>query len=507
MEKKVLIAGAGPSGLVLALWLTKTGVPIRIIDKAEKAGTTSRATVFHARNLECYHQMGIDKIALERSIGFKEMNVWVKGKRVARLPFGDAGGTISPYPYALIFQQDHHEAMLIEQLEQLGVRVERSTELLSFEDTGNGIRALIKKPSGETETDAALYLAGCDGAHSVVRHQIGAEFAGATYENIFYVADLQIKGPVADGKMHTALDHADFLAVFPMKGEGRVRLIGCIRQDVEDNATLNWEDVSKDIIKTLNIEVVEVKWFSTYRIHHRVANHFRKGNAFLAGDAGHIHSPVGGQGMNTGIGDAINLAWKLSAIIRQQAPLALLDTYEQERIAFARTLVSTTDRAFSFIDRRSRLAALVRTRVAPHLVSFLFLFPAMRRLVFKTISQTQIKYGNSTLSAGDKGSIGPGNRLPWVKFGEDTDNFAPLISMDWQIHCYGKPSKEVMEICRQRSIPLHAFTYNNTAKEAGLKEDAIYVIRPDGYIGYLALRSNAENLLVYLNNWGVATFD
>src|SRR5439155_1421017 len=162
------------------------------------------------------------------------------------------------------------------------------------------------------------YLAGCDGAHSRVRDGLGIGFPGGTYDHLFYVADVEARGAVMNGALHAALDTTDFLIVFPLKRDGHARLIGTMREEAErPHEQLSWDDVSKRVIEWIGIDVARVNWFSTYRVYHRVADHFRAGRAFLAGDAAHIHSPVGGQGMNTGIGDAVNLAWKLAAVVQQ----------------------------------------------------------------------------------------------------------------------------------------------------------------------------------------------
>ena len=199
-----------------------------------------------------------------------------------------------------------------------------------------------------------------------MRGAIGAGFPGGTYRQVFYVADVEAAGPSVDGELHVDLDEADFLAVFPLAGEGRARLIGTVRDERADHADdLTFEDVSAEAIEHMHVEVRRVNWFSTYHVHHRVTDHFRKGRAFLLGDAAHIHSPAGGQGMNTGIGDAINLAWKLAAVLNGRAPDALLDSYEAERIGFARRLVASTDRVFSLATADGRFAEFVRTRLAP----------------------------------------------------------------------------------------------------------------------------------------------
>jgi len=156
----------------------------------------------------------------------------------------------------------------------------------------------------------------------------------------------------------------------------------------------------------MQLGAAQVNWFSTYRVHHRVAPRFREGRAFLLGDAAHVHSPVGGQGMNTGIGDAINLAWKLAAVLKGEAGAAILDTYEPERIAFARRLVETTDRGFTIVTRQGRLARLVRTRLVPAIAPAVFRIPAMRRLFFRTVSQINVSYHDSALSEGKTGVKG-----------------------------------------------------------------------------------------------------
>jgi 2-polyprenyl-6-methoxyphenol hydroxylase-like FAD-dependent oxidoreductase len=347
----VLIIGAGPTGLVLALWLVKLGVRVRIIDKTEEPGTTSRALAVQARTLEFYSQVGLADAVIAQGRRVIAANLWVAGKKAARGVFGDMGAGLSPFPFALIYPQDEHERLLIDELSKVGVEVERRTELLKFENSIDGVRAELKRPNGVLETCEAVYIAGCDGAHSTVRDALGIGFPGGTYAHLFYVADVEAKGAAMDGELHVGLDATDFLAVFPLKGEGRARLIGTVRDQAEDqHDTLSWDDVSQRVIEWMHIEVARVNWFSTYRVHHRVADHFREGRAFLLGDAAHIHSPVGGQGMNTGIGDAVNLAWKLAAVLHGRAKPSLLDSYEPERIAFARRLVATTDQAFTGVE-------------------------------------------------------------------------------------------------------------------------------------------------------------
>jgi 2-polyprenyl-6-methoxyphenol hydroxylase-like FAD-dependent oxidoreductase len=468
------VVGAGPTGLTLALWLARRGVEVRIIDKTEGPGTTSRALVVHARTLEFFQQLGIADEAIRRGRKFAGMRLWAHGEERGHIVLGDIGAGLSPFPFMLILPQDETERLLVEELDKLGVAVERRTELISFEDTGPNVVATL----GNGETCRCLYLAGCDGTHSTVRHGLGIEFSGATYAHMFYVADVDAAGPMINGDLNLALDSADFLAVFPMPGEGKARLIGTVKADSEDAARkLRWEDVSTAILKQLEVKVQRVNWFSTYHVHHRVAKSFGKGRAFLLGDAAHIHSPVGGQGMNTGIGDAVNLAWKLAMEVEGRADEKLLESYEAERIAFARRLVATTDRAFTFVTNDGVIARRMREDVAPRVLPKVMSVDSVRRYMFRTISQVLIDYRQSPLSSGRAGRVHGGDRLPWVG-----DNYAPLKSLDWQVHVYGRAPNTPAAADK----PLHAFPWDDAARAAGLEENVLYEIRPDGYIGSIA---------------------
>src|SRR5580658_4641778 len=502
-DTDVFIAGAGPTGLVLALWLTRLGVSVRIVDKTAEPGTTSRALAVQARTLEFYNQMGLADAVVERGQRVVAANLWVAGRKAAHLLFGEMGAGISPFSYALVFPQDEHERLLIDRLGKLGVQVERQTELLGFEKASGGVLARLKRLDGTEETCAAAYIAGCDGAHSVVREALQIGFPGGQYAHLFYVADVEASGATMNGELHVALDPADFLAVFPLKGDGRARLVGTVREEAEhQHEDLSWNDVSKRVIDWMRIDVKRVNWFSIYRVHHRVANNFRRGRAFLLGDSAHIHSPVGGQGMNTGIGDAVNLAWKLAAVLHQRANASILDSYEPERIGFARRLVATTDRAFTGVTSRNALARLVRLQIVPLIFPFLFKFAKVRRLLFRTVSQTAVNYRGSSLSEGRAGEVHGGDRLPWVKTGVDganADNFKPLTSMDWQIHVYGEATPELGTLSGARKLALHVFAWRSEMGRIGLARNAAYLIRPDGYVALADPDGSATAIESYLD--------
>jgi len=478
----ILIIGAGPTGLVLALWLTKLGVKVRIVDKTAEPGTTSRALGVQARTLELYRQLDLTDAVVKRGHKVPAVNLWVKGEPATRLPFERIGSDLTPYPFLHIFPQDQHERLLIDRLEAVGVSVERRTELVGFTDEGERVIARLQGSEGREETCEASYIAGCDGARSTVRETIGTGFPGGSYRQLFYVADVEAAGRALDGELHVDLDEADFLAVFPLAGTGRARLIGTVRDERADRAdTLTFHDVSDRAIKHLKVDVRKVNWFSTYHVHHRVTEHFRKGRAFLLGDAAHIHSPAGGQGMNTGIGDAINLAWKLAAVLAGRASDELLDSYEAERIGFARRLVATTDRVFSFVTAEGRIADIIRARIAPVVLPAAMAFEAAREYLFRTVSQITLNYRGGPLSAGAAGHVHGGDRLPWVP-NDGKDNFEPLATMTWQVHVYGLASSELAAWCASHDVPLHVFDWRSEHEAAGLARDAIYLLRPDSYV-------------------------
>jgi hypothetical protein len=225
-----------------------------------------------------------------------------------------------------------------------------------------------------------------------------------------------------------------------------------------------------------------------------VASQFRVGRCFLAGDAAHIHSPAGGQGMNTGIGDAINLAWKLAQVLHAGAHGALLDTYQAERLSFARKLVTTTDRAFQLVVSQGAGGQLLRNWLVPHVFPMLTGFTAARRTLFKTVSQVQIHYPDSLLSGGRAGEIIGGDRLPWVPQADGGDNFVPLASLGWQLHVYGKTDPLLAAAAQVLHLPLHAWPWTETAGEAGLLEDAAYLIRPDMHVALALPRQELDAL-------------
>jgi hypothetical protein len=243
-------------------------------------------------------------------------------------------------------------------------------------------------------------------------------------------------------------------------------------------------------------------WLKRLGVRVRIVTMRIKGRGFLLGDAAHIHSPVGGQGMNTGIGDAVNLAWKLAAVLHRGANASLLDSYEPERIAFARRLVATTDLAFTGVTSRGAIARLMRLRVVPFLFPLLFKVATVRRLMFRTVSQTAVNYRGSSLSQGRAGKVHGGDRLPWVKTdvnGVDVDNFKALTSLDWQVNLYDEATPELRTVCNARKLRLNVFSWHPEMGRVGLAREAVYLMRPDGYVALADPSGQRRAITSYLD--------
>lgn len=508
MQKpQVLIVGAGPTGLVLALSLAYQGIHVRIIDKNSKPGEASRAIVIQARTLEFYRQLGFADEAVKRGIRVEEVHFCKGGKEIHKLRFGDFGRDLSPFPFALAFAQDEHEELLMEELNHRGVYVERDTELVNLVELENKVQASLKRGDlvQQCEVD---YLCGCDGAHSTVREKLNLSFTGGTYEQLFYVADVMTlhhsnNDKISENGLSVALAKDTFCIILPVRKTGALRLIGIVPTDEIQDGKITFESMQPMLEKLTGLHIQSLNWFSTYHVHHRIAEKFRERRVFLLGDAAHIHSPAGGQGMNTGIGDSVNLAWKLALILKGRAGDLLLDTYETERMAFARTLVATTDRVFRFMVKTSWFGRLWRIWVFPAILSFFLQFHIARRMFFQLISQVRIHYRKSAISVGKVDKLSAGDRLPYVQFeGENerkkNDNFQPLQSLNWQIHIYGRADEHLKNAADQYGLELHLFEWSYSAKKAGFVQNALYLIRPDGYIGFIDKHQNLEILKIYL---------
>ena len=465
----VLVAGAGPAGLMLANWLTRLGVHCVVVDRKEGPTRESRALIVQARSLEIYDQLGMGERIDSAGRHVTSASLWEGSEQAAHIEVGAWGTGLTPHPYIFTLEQSRNEELMLAYLREQGGEVEWQTALERWEPAEDGVAATLSSAEGEREL-RAKYLCAADGASSPVREAIGVSFDGSTNPHRFYVADVFAGGSLGEGDFNMMLGTGTLAIVVPMPEEGRWRIIGVVPAEVLDQNEPGFEDVRPILRDDFGIEVSEVRWFASYHVHHRVAGSFREGPAFLLGDAGHIHSPVGGQGMNTGLCDAHNLAWKLALVSSGRCADELLDTYDAERRPFAEKLINSTDKMFGLATSDNPLVAAMRGRVVPELLPNLAKAPALGPRFFGLISQTHVEYDSV---------LGAGRRLPW-----SGDNFEPLRSARPQLHFYGQAPEEAREWLRRRQglVDLSELPWGEGAESAGLERDTGYLVRPDGYI-------------------------
>lgn len=502
MAIDVLIVGAGPTGLMLANQLGRRGIRATIIDRHSGPAQQTRAMAVQARTLEIYSKLGLADRALELGTPGNGANMWVQGRLKARIPFEEMGKNLSPFPYVLMLGQDDNERIMGELLRRWNVAIQWNTELIALEQHDTHVTATIKDANGSTRTIEAAYVAGCDGGRSAVRELNKIGFPGAPYEHSFFVADTEATGPMVPNELNVYLWPTGFHLYFPMHGTNRWRVIGILPQALETKPDLTFTD----LIPSLRHEGGAVTftsclWFSTYRIQHRRTEHFRDRRCFLLGDAAHVHSPMGGQGMNTGLQDAYNLAWKLGLVVSRRANDTLLDSYEVERLPVADRLLSTTDRAFTFVVSDSWFGGFFRTKVFPNVAALAMGRERVRRAAFRTISQIGITYRESPLSRtlGGMPAAAPqaGDRFPWLRLtfqGKDRreDLFQRLDDTQFNLLAIGQPAPMVERLGLGDLLQVHVvpFEGENVAalRTVSITAPSFYLLRPDGHVGLAGTR-------------------
>lgn len=488
----VIIVGAGPTGLALACQLIRYGIDLVIVDKKESTTPYSKAIGVQARTLEIYEQIGLADKLIDLGLVVEKVKMFAGGKMRGEAEFRSLGEGMSPYPYILMAEQGAHEALLYEHIRSHGRDVEWNTELKSFTQAERGVTATLS--TGETID--AKYLVACDGAKSPVRHQLNLKFEGSTFERMFYVADVELDWPHGHDALQVFLLKDQLLVFFPLKGERRFRIVGTFPEEfAKEEGDVLYEEIETQINRDaeLKIDITKVNWFSTYKVHTRHVDKFSVGRVFLAGDAAHIHSPAGAQGMNTGIQDGYNLAWKLAWVLGGNSSVELLNTYNEERLPNAKQLTKTTDRFFGLAAGPDPVLAFTRIYIFPYIAQFLFSIDAVKRFVFPRVSQIAINYEDDSLSQ-QEGSfkVKAGDRMPWLEI-DGRSIYDDLREPRFHLVVFhdGKteipPLDEELLKSWEGRVDSHFYSlYPHVAEVFGATKSFFMILRPDNYVGLLS---------------------
>ena len=525
----VLVVGAGPTGLALAAQLEAFGTGVRIVDRQLDRAHESRALAIQPRTLEVLAGLGLADLLVERGNPAVRLQLHAGGRTV-EAPLFDTGLADTAYPFLLFLSQATTEAILGDHLSRRGITVERGTELTGLDQGAGHVRCAVTHRDGRVEAVEARYVVGCDGAHSTVRARAGIGFAGSSYPQTFVLADLDADGLRPD-TAHVFLSRAGMLFFFPLAEPAPWRLLGWPLDPAAPTRSapsLADLQVLVDAYAADPPALPEPVWTTWFRLHHRHATAYRAGGAFVAGDAAHVHSPAGAQGMNTGIQDAVNLGWKLALVTGGRADASLLDTYEAERRPVGRDVLRFTDRAFRIATSTAPVPRFARTRIAPRLARLATRLPAVRAAGFRAMSQLAVDYRDSAAVTEDRPRPRrrprPGDRLPDAPLRRDG---APTT-----LHraCAGPrftllrtgPSRGGPDALAPRYgrlvAPLHVSrrpdpgalhdTDGTAHRRLGVDPDGgpeHVLVRPDGHVAYRARGAEEGGLHAYLARWFPAT--
>ncbi len=538
-----LIVGAGPTGLTLAAQLRAFGVRFRIVDRALDRVHESRALAVQARSLEVLQSLGLGEALVQRGNPSIRVAIHFEGRMAAGVRLADFGSTDTRFPFILFVSQAETEAVLGDHLAAAGVTVERGVELVAFVPGPGGVHCTLRDRHGREERVGTRYLAGCDGAHSTVRTGAGIPFEGDAYLQDFLLGDVEVDGPLEHGMLHSFPGRRGVAIFFPLGSPATWRVIamsgsatdraprgtGAPNESMTSELALDELQGAVDGATGGALRLRDPEWLTHFHLHHRQARHYRAGRVFLAGDAAHIHSPVGAQGMNTGIQDAWNLGWKLALVARGAAYETLLDSYEAERWPVGRLLLRSTDRAFALFTRvmsASTIAAWIRRTVAARVLPRILTSKRLRAFAFRFISELGIHYRNSPVVTEGKPRLraGPraGDRLPdapVLRDGRSTYLQQELAGPRLQLLLCGVPQTwdraRVTELTAQYAglLVVHHLTTSESPgamidrggealRRLGVRavsDAAQYLVRPDGHIGFRCAGRDLQAVAGYLD--------
>jgi 2-polyprenyl-6-methoxyphenol hydroxylase-like FAD-dependent oxidoreductase len=527
---EVLVIGAGPTGLTMAAQLAAFGTAVRLIDRQPDRVHESRALAIQPRTLEVLAGLGITPTLLERGQRAVQLRLHL-ARRVVSLRLFDLGLADTAYPFLLFLSQAETERVLGDHLTQQGVWTERGTELVGLDPAAEHVTCRLRHPDGREETVTARYVVGCDGAHSTVRHQAGIGFRGGTYPQTFLLADLEVDG-LEPGAAHAYLTGAGMLFFFPLGTPATWRMLAMRppgdQTPADAEVTLAELRAITARSTTDQLRLRDPVWMTRFRLHLRGATRYQSGRVFLAGDAAHVHSPAGAQGMNTGIQDAANLAWKLALVGAGAATPDLLGTYQPERGPVGRWVLRFTNRAFTVATSTNPLVRLARTQL-PRLAPLALRATPVRAAAFRTVAQLAIDYRHSPAATNgpDPPRRGPkaGDRLPDAPLLRDrqpTTLHAATAAPSFHLLLCGptnswpaaattmlpQPYAGLVAVHHLSREPAPAALHDpdgTALRRLGLNpagtHTAHYLVRPDGHVAYAAGGTDLAGLHAYLARW------
>jgi 2-polyprenyl-6-methoxyphenol hydroxylase-like FAD-dependent oxidoreductase len=491
----VLIVGAGPTGLTAALELSRLGVDVRIVDKAAEPSPTSRALGVQARTLELLRPRGVADELLRLGNRAYRTALHANGDHLASIDFSHMP---SEFNFILMLAQSETERLLADRLRDQGVRVERGVAFESLTQDDTGVRTVLRHADGRTEVAPASYVIAADGSHSPIRKALGLPFEGSSIEQNYVLGDVYLAGDMPEDQLSIFLATRGFLAVFPM-GDGRFRFMATDPDGVTgDDAEPSLEDIQNLYDRTVHIpaRLYGLNWSSRFRINSRHMNTLRVGRVFFGGDAAHVHSPAGGQGMNTGIQDMINLGWKLAMVLRGTGRPELLDTYETDRLPVIKQLVAMTERATKVFNSTNPVAHALLTRLTPVVLSE----SAVQAKAAPRLGQLSATYRGRPSSKGG-GRIGPlraGDRVPDVRLAEgrlydllDTSTLTLFVVGD-DTDPIAAPHHDWVDVLTVHRVALHP---------ALAPASGWLLVRPDGYLAAAGGAGESDRLTGWLHRW------
>ncbi len=518
---EVVIVGAGPSGLMMAAQLLRNGIQPVIIDAKLGPTSRSRALAVQARTMEIFRQMGLSGQIIKDGTHAGGMKFYELGTMTVQLEFKDAGRHQTPFPFVELYEQNKTERLLLNELTRLCCTIYWDTELTGLQQLPDAVQVQLSN-NAQAYSVNCKWLIGADGGHSLVRRQLQIDFKGDTYPHCFYLADVQLRNEELNHHyMQLYLGKTGFAAFFPMPEQSHYRIAGNLPV-VTDAENLQLGDVEGylNTITGFKLQPVKCRWFTTYQLHHRMAGKFSLNRCFLIGDAAHIHSPVGGQGMNTGLQDAYNLAWKLAGVLKGQLGPDVLTTYAAERMPVAAQLLQTTDRIFNIVTAKNPLAGILKRWVLPNVLKRLWKSEGFRQRFFIRLSQTGIQYRNSKISLhlSRADHIKAGDRLPYLKIydekkQQETDLHAWCTKPGFTLITFGALQEQYIFTLARWITQSYGSYLNFFHMPPSIKNQHVFdrleiksghvkaiIVRPDMHIGFMADTTDMEIINNYLRN-------